>query len=66
MKWFNSLSPHAQAALIVAIVTLVGIVVKDVVIALWRERKKSEKEILALLRGTVVDLFNTQPKICAL
>ena len=50
MKWFNSLTPHAQAALIAAIVTLVGIVIKDVVIALWHERKKSEKELLAVFQ----------------
>jgi hypothetical protein len=50
MKWFNSLSPHAQAALIAALVTLLGILLKDVVIAFWRERKKSEKELLAVFQ----------------
>jgi hypothetical protein len=50
MSWFNNLSPHAQAALIAALVTLVGILIKDIILTFWRERKKSEKEILVVFQ----------------
>ncbi|SRR6266508_4001213 len=50
MHWFNNLSPHAQAALIAALVTLAGILIKDIAIAFWHERKKSEKELLAVFQ----------------
>lgn len=50
MSWFNNLSPTVQAALIGAVVTLFGILVKDLTIALWQERKKSEKDLLAIFQ----------------
>jgi hypothetical protein len=50
MHWFNNLSPHAQAALIAALVTLAGILIKDIAIAFWQERKKSDKELLAVFQ----------------
>lgn len=50
MHWFNNLSPHAQAALIAALVTLAGILIKDLLIALWQDRKKSQKELLAIFQ----------------
>ena len=43
MAWVNSLSPHAQAALIAALVTLFSILIKDLLIARWQEDKRAKK-----------------------
>lgn len=50
MAWFNNLSPNVQAALIGAFVTLIGILIKDLLIAYLQERKKSEKDSQAVFR----------------
>lgn len=50
MNWFNNLSPNVQAALIGAVVTLFGILIKDLAIALWQERKRTEKDMLAVFQ----------------
>ncbi len=50
MSWFNSLSSNVQAAVIGAVVTLFGILIKDFVIAFWQERKKREQNQLAVFQ----------------
>ena len=50
MGWFNSLSSNVQAALIGAVVTLFGILIKDFAIGLWQERKKREQDQLAVFQ----------------
>src|ERR1051326_6566722 len=47
---FNNISPNIQAALIGALVTLLGILIKDLLIAHLQERKKSEKDLQAVFR----------------
>lgn len=50
MTWFNSLSPNVQAALIGAIVALLVTFIKEFAIALWRERKQSEKDLSVIFQ----------------
>lgn len=50
MTWFHNLSPTTKAALIGATVTLLGYFIRDFAIALWHERKKSEKDLLAVFQ----------------
>jgi len=50
MSWFNSLSSNVQAAVIGAVVTLFGILIKDLAISLWQERRKREKDQLAVFQ----------------
>jgi hypothetical protein len=45
MTWFSNLNLTVKAALIAALVTLTGILIKDVIVAFLLERKKTEKEL---------------------
>jgi hypothetical protein len=50
MSWFNSLSSNVQAEVIGALVALIGILLKDLVIARWQERKKREQDQIAVFQ----------------
>jgi hypothetical protein len=50
MTWFSNLNPTVKAALVAALVTLTGILIKDVIVAFLLERKKTEKELRAVFQ----------------
>jgi len=50
MNWFNTLNPNLQAALVAATVTLFGIFLKDFLLTLWNERRRDEKDSLAIFQ----------------
>lgn len=50
MNRFSDLNPNVKAARIAALVSLTGILIKDVIVAFLIERKKNEKANLRTIK----------------
>ncbi len=51
VAWFSGLDPKIQTALIAAFATLTGVVLKDVVVSLWKEQRRERKDALSIYRN---------------
>jgi hypothetical protein len=51
VAWFAGLDAKIQTALIAAFVTLIGIILKDLVIGLWKDRRRDRKDALSIYRN---------------
>ena len=50
-RWFTSLSPQLQTGIVAGAVTLIGILLKDLIITNWKERRSSRQSTLSVYRS---------------
>jgi hypothetical protein len=50
-NWFSALDARLQSGVIAAVVTLIGILLKDLVITTWQERRHTRQSVLSVYRN---------------
>lgn len=50
-RWFTALSPQLQTGIVAGAVTLIGILLKDLIITNWKERRSSRESTLSVYRS---------------
>ena len=51
VAWFSGLNPNILSALIAALAAILGVILKDLVVGLWKEQRRERKNTLDIYRS---------------
>ena len=63
MEWLKQ-SPQLQAAIIAAIITVVGIILRDAILKMWGERQYQKKRLLISIKDMRIHWRQLQQVLC--